>query len=204
MNITIQRKDLLAVSYAMAVKDIRYYMNGIRIEAGNELARLIATDGHRIHAVQFNAPEQAELFTAIMPASFVNTLLKYKFGKYATKTFNLEFTELHVKCSMADSIAFAVLIDGKFPDYQRCIPATTSGEVAMYNPEYLMDLTLAGRAYNESKNEVYTPRHNGQSSGLFTSGCFLAIIMPLRGNDGSIPDAMWQSPITGAQIEVAA
>jgi len=42
-------KDLLAqVSFAMAVQDIRYYLNGILFVAHEQSLTLVATDGHRL------------------------------------------------------------------------------------------------------------------------------------------------------------
>jgi DNA polymerase-3 subunit beta len=42
-------KDLLGqVSFAMAVQDIRYYLNGILFVAEGNTLSLVATDGHRL------------------------------------------------------------------------------------------------------------------------------------------------------------
>jgi DNA polymerase-3 subunit beta len=42
-------KDLLSqVSFAMAVHDIRYYLNGILFVAEGQQLSLVATDGHRL------------------------------------------------------------------------------------------------------------------------------------------------------------
>ena len=42
-------KDLLGqVSFAMAVQDIRYYLNGILFVAEGKTLSLVATDGHRL------------------------------------------------------------------------------------------------------------------------------------------------------------
>ncbi|MDP1136644.1 DNA polymerase III subunit beta, partial [Klebsiella pneumoniae] len=42
-------KDLLGqVSFAMAVQDIRYYLNGILFVAEGKQLSLVATDGHRL------------------------------------------------------------------------------------------------------------------------------------------------------------
>ena len=48
----VLQKDLKAISLAMAVKDIRYYLQGVLFESNGAFTRLVATDGHRLHMVQ--------------------------------------------------------------------------------------------------------------------------------------------------------
>ena len=79
MHFDINQKDLRAVSLAMAVKDIRYYLQGVYIEANGAETRLIATDGHRLHMViQEESGPVVEPVTFIMPADMVKKCLTAK------------------------------------------------------------------------------------------------------------------------------
>lgn len=48
---------LKSVAHAAAVKDIRYYLNGIRLETELHTLRLIATDGHRMAIAEMAVPD---------------------------------------------------------------------------------------------------------------------------------------------------
>ena len=48
---------LKAVSHAAAVKDVRYYLNGIRVEVVGERLILVATDGHRMAIAECDLPD---------------------------------------------------------------------------------------------------------------------------------------------------
>lgn len=49
-TIIIPQHAIHAVSFAMGNKDIRYYLNGMLIEHNGAETRMIATNGHRLHA----------------------------------------------------------------------------------------------------------------------------------------------------------
>ena len=70
-------------------------------------------------------------------------------------------------------------IDGKFPDYRRIIPASTSGEVAQYQPDYISGFgdicKLLGGQYGPYIN------YNGPSAAVVSNlpGAF-GLLMPMR------------------------
>ena len=79
MKITIDRNALKAVSRFAAVKDIRYYLQGVLIESNPLQTRLCATDGHTLAVHRADAKGDNEgSWTGILPLDTVNTLLKMK------------------------------------------------------------------------------------------------------------------------------
>ena len=48
MKITIQAIQLLSAAHGMATRDIRYYLNGLLIEATKTQTIAVGTDGHMI------------------------------------------------------------------------------------------------------------------------------------------------------------
>ena len=72
---------LQQISFAMAVHDIRYYLNGILFVAEGKQLSLVATDGHRLFMADLELPDAAgELEPQIIPRRFIDAILKH-FGK---------------------------------------------------------------------------------------------------------------------------
>jgi hypothetical protein len=190
-SITVFQKDLKAVSHAMALKDLRYYLCGVLIESNGAETRLVATDGHRLHAVQHKTQDNcpvSELVSFIVPVDMVKACLKAKHpnrNQMPEITFNIEGAKITAELPDCTTItAFAV--EGKFPDYCRVLNfpfESFTNEAACYNPEYLVDADQALRDYLEltkKQNHGLGIAQRGSGSGVLASGGFVAIIMPLR------------------------
>lgn len=207
--ITVPQSAIKAVSYAMADKDIRYYLNGMLVQHNGQETRLIATDGHRLHAgiVKHKGGELLpEIVQAIIPDALVKTMLKAKAGKHVPKEIVITIEGDNINADLFDNTsASAKAIDGRFPDYSRVIPGKASGEAAQFNPAYLADAEAGAQAWVGMKNIKPTFNHNGTSSGFLAIDGFVAVIMPRRGNSGmSAPDpAFRQEMAVAAPVAVA-
>lgn len=186
MQITIHQNELKAVSYAMAVKDIRYYLNGLLIESNGAETRLVATDGHRLHAVvSFDKDALiVDPVQIILPASFVKTLLKAKLRK--GESFNININGNKASCALPDGTEVVCSgIDGKFPGYLRVIPQTLSGEYRPCNPLYILDAHEGVLAYlNNKKANPPDLVYNGDSMAMLAVDRFVAVVMPWRADKG--------------------
>ena len=104
-------KQLLnQVSFAMAVHDIRYYLNGILFVAEGKQLSLVATDGHRLayaSATLENDVQQRQ--EVILPRKTVLELQRLLSDKEGS--IDMQFASNQAK-----------LVEGKFPDYNRVIP----------------------------------------------------------------------------------
>lgn len=184
MQVTIHQNELKAVAYVMAVKDIRYYLNGVLLETNGAETRLVATDGHRLHAVvSFDKDSLVlEPIQIILPDVFVKTLLKAKFGKHGKAQFTLTIDGDKVACTLPDGMEIIChAIDGPFPDYSRVIPHKVSGEYCSCNPLFILDAQEAYRAYiNNAKAGAPDLAYNGDSSAILVADRFVAVIMPMR------------------------
>ncbi|MBA4256868.1 MAG: DNA polymerase III subunit beta [Polaromonas sp.] len=128
-------KSLLnQVAFAMAVHDIRYYLNGILFVAeGNKLS-LVSTDGHRLAFASANLDVDVPKQEVILPRKTVlelQRLLSDKEGDIA-----LQFANNQAKFSFEGMEFVTKLVEGKFPDYNRVIPknhqnSVTLGRVAL-------------------------------------------------------------------------
>lgn len=194
----IKIKDIKAVSYAMAGKtEIRYYLHGMLLETDGQRARLVATDGHRLHAVRFEIDGGAEVAPGryILPADFVRQICKAKrISKDIAHMVDISISaDGGVGAKFLDDTSMhAKLVDGRFPDYTRVIPPEVSGIVAALNPEYVLDAQAGARDYTETKNPFYVPTPNGDSAAVLNLGDFVAIIMPMREGVFPAPDSAWR------------
>jgi DNA polymerase-3 subunit beta len=116
-------KSLFAlVQYAMAQQDIRYYLNGLLmlIDAGE--LRVVATDGHRLamatHAVASKDIGRQEV---ILPRKTILELSKLL--AESDEPVAIELSANQARFTFGDIVLVSKLVDGKFPDYQRVIPA---------------------------------------------------------------------------------
>jgi len=114
-------KSLLGqVSFAMAVQDIRYYLNGILFVAEGKTLSLVATDGHRLAfssaALEVEVPKQE----VILPRKTVLELQRLL--SQAEGDVELQFASNQARFSFGALEFISKLVEGKFPDYQRVIP----------------------------------------------------------------------------------
>ena len=114
-------KNLLSqVSFAMAVHDIRYYLNGILFVAEGNTLSLVATDGHRLAFASATLDVEVPKQEVILPRKTVLELQRLLSD--AEGGIEMQFANNQAKFSF-DGMEFVTkLVEGKFPDYNRVIP----------------------------------------------------------------------------------
>jgi DNA polymerase-3 subunit beta len=114
-------KSLLGqVSFAMAVHDIRYYLNGILFVAEGNSLSLVATDGHRLAFASASLDVEVPKQEVILPRKTVLELQRLLSDKDGA--IEMQFANNQAKFSF-DGMEFVTkLVEGKFPDYNRVIP----------------------------------------------------------------------------------
>jgi DNA polymerase-3 subunit beta len=107
--------------FAMAQQDVRYYLNGTLLETNGEVLRAVATDGHRLSwcEVELDAPAR-ELQQIILPRKGVLELQRLLDGE---GEIEVAIGTNHVRVQIGEVRFTSKLIDGKFPEYGRVIPA---------------------------------------------------------------------------------
>ena len=114
-------KELLnQVSFAMAVHDIRYYLNGILFVAEGQQLSLVATDGHRLAFSSSMLDVEVPRQEVILPRKTVLEMQRLLSDKEGA--IEMQFAANQAKFSF-DGMEFVTkLVEGKFPDYNRVIP----------------------------------------------------------------------------------
>lgn len=145
-----QFRQLLAqTQFSMAAQDVRYYLNGLLLLVdGNEL-RAVATDGHRLAYASMalegeaTSPRQ-ELILPRKTVLELNRLLAD-----SDEPLSIELASNQIRFQFGHITLVSKLIDGKFPDYERVIPATLKNVVALNRVALLQSMVRAAILTNE-------------------------------------------------------
>ena len=123
-------KDLLhQVSFAMAVHDIRYYLNGILFVAEGKQLSLVATDGHRLAYTSATLDVEVPKQEVILPRKTVLELLRLLSDKEGM--IDMQFANNQAKFKFEGKEFVTKLVEGKFPDYNRVIPKNHKNAVTL-------------------------------------------------------------------------
>jgi DNA polymerase III subunit beta len=141
------------VHFAMAVHDIRYYLNGILFVAEGKSLTLVATDGHRLALAQANLEVEIPKQEVILPRKTVLELQRLlkdskddKEGKDGNNTeapIEMRFAGNQAKFSFSGMEFVTKLVEGKFPDYNRVIPKNHKNIITLGRASLLSSLQRA-------------------------------------------------------------
>lgn len=113
--------------FSMAQQDVRYYLNGLLLETEGKSLRAVATDGHRLALCEMEIDGKAKSNQqVIVPRKGVLELQRI-LG--AEGRLELGIGMNHVRAQIGDIRFTSKLIDGRFPEYGRVIPANPSKRV---------------------------------------------------------------------------
>ena len=110
------------VHFAMAVHDIRYYLNGILFVAEGRNLILVATDGHRLALAQARLDADIPKQEVILPRKTVLELQRLLRDDSGDNAIEMRFAGNQAKFSFSGMEFVTKLVEGKFPDFNRVIP----------------------------------------------------------------------------------
>jgi DNA polymerase-3 subunit beta len=124
-TVQVARKELQRLlektHFSMAQQDVRYYLNGMLLEIDAESLRAVATDGHRLALCETSLASKAKnAQQVIVPRKGVLELQRVLTDE---GTADLAIGTNHVRAQIGDVRFTSKLIDGRFPEYSRVIPA---------------------------------------------------------------------------------
>ncbi len=130
-TVRIPRKELLRLlektHFSMAQQDVRYYLNGMLLEIDGLSLRAVATDGHRLALCETVLTEKARSTQqVIVPRKGVLELQRVLTEEGAA---DLAIGTNHVRAQIGDIRFTSKLIDGRFPEYSRVIPAAAANAI---------------------------------------------------------------------------
>jgi len=129
------------VHFAMAVHDIRYYLNGILFIAEGKQLTLVATDGHRLALAQATLDNEVPKQEVILPRKTVLELQRLLNDE--DTPIEMRFAGNQARFSFSGMEFVTKLVEGKFPDYNRVIPKNHKNSVVMGRTPLLSSLQRA-------------------------------------------------------------
>lgn len=129
------------VHFAMAVHDIRYYLNGILFVAEGKNLTLVATDGHRLALAQATLDVDIPKQEVILPRKTVLELQRLL--KDEDTPIEMRFAGNQAKFVFSGMEFVTKLVEGKFPDYNRVIPKNHKNHVTLGRAPLLASLQRA-------------------------------------------------------------
>ena len=140
--------------FSMAQQDVRYYLNGTLLETDGKLLRTVATDGHRL------AIAEAQLATGGKSVNAQQVIVPRKgvleLQRILGNEGDVEITigSNHIRLQIGDIRFTSKLIDGKFPEYGRVIPANPSKAVVIDRDSFRAALQRTAILSNEKYRGV--------------------------------------------------
>ena len=158
-------KNMLSqVQYAMAVQDIRYYLNGLLMQVDGNCLRLVATDGHRLACSSSLIEADLPKAEVILPRKTVLELFKLLSRPSDPVTVELLNNQVRFRCN--DTIIVSKVVDGKFPDFNRVIPQDNDKIFQLSRTDLLGALERAAILANEKFRGARLQLHPGLLSIL--------------------------------------
>lgn len=142
------------VHFAMAVHDIRYYLNGILFVAEGKTLTLVATDGHRLALAQSELETDIPKQEVILPRKTVLELQRLLKDGKEDDAIEMRFAGNQAKFSFSGMEFVTKLVEGKFPDYNRVIPKNHKFRLTLGRAPLLASLQRAAILTSEKFKAV--------------------------------------------------
>ena len=170
-TVEIPRKELARLlektHFSMAQQDVRYYLNGMLLEIDGAMLRAVATDGHRLALCEAALETKAKTSQqVIVPRKGVLELQRVLTDE---GTAAVAIGTNHVRAQIGDVRFTSKLIDGRFPEYSRVIPAAPNAAIradrdvlrqALQRTAILSNEKYRGIRINVRTNAITVQAHN--------------------------------------------
>ena len=186
MQFSVQRKQLKAMSRFMAVKDIRYYLQGIQVVQNNRGTYIESTNGHMLGRLLIEETPCAAAASVLVPSDAVKALGAS--GRKGNETLHFTIDGVKINVISPDGSSMTVQAhEARYPDCDRVVPELSSdcpSECSTYNPEYIMAFYDCAKDLGSSgKGTAVQIKQRGNDSGIViidSEPLFVGIIMPMR------------------------
>lgn len=110
------------VKFAMAINDVRYFLNGMLWEIHNNYFRTVATDGHRMAKSEvFIQDTFLDSLRIIIPSKAIKETERL-LSAHEDSKIEIQVGKNYFRIILVDLQFTSKLIDGRFPDYTRIVP----------------------------------------------------------------------------------
>ena len=139
--------------FCMAHQDVRYYLNGLLLELDGKTLKTVATDGHRMALAELELEvDSGGNRQVIVPRKGVLELTR--FLEESDTPAKISLGTNHVRVELPDLTFTSKLIDGRFPDYNKVVPANQTKEILIDRQGFRDALSRAAILSNEKYRGV--------------------------------------------------
>jgi DNA polymerase-3 subunit beta len=133
--------------YSMAAQDVRYYLNGLLLLVDGKELRAVATDGHRLAYASVAIDTELPRQELILPRKTVLELNRLLVD--SDEPLNITLAANQVRFAFGSVVLVSKLIDGKFPDYERVVPASLRNHMTVGRQTLMQAMQRAAILTNE-------------------------------------------------------
>ena len=141
------RQLLGKTQYSMAAQDVRYYLNGLMLLVEGKELRAVATDGHRLAYASVEIEADLPRQELILPRKTVLELNRLLVDN--DEPLKITLASNQIRFAFGSVVLVSKLIDGKFPDYERVVPATLRNHMTVGRQALMQAMTRAAILTNE-------------------------------------------------------
>ncbi|MDP3538210.1 MAG: DNA polymerase III subunit beta [Azonexus sp.] len=141
------RQLISKTQYGMAAQDVRYYLNGLLLLVEGKELRAVATDGHRLAYASVEIEADLPRQEMILPRKTVLELNRLLVD--SEEPLNITLASNQVRFAFGTVVLVSKLIDGKFPDYERVVPATLKNHMTVGRQILMQAMNRAAILTNE-------------------------------------------------------
>ncbi len=141
------KKLLENTTFAMALQDVRYYLNGLLLDISMNKIKAIATDGHRLAFSEIECSTNDQNSKAIVPRKGILELARLLEDN--DEQVYISISNNHIQIKTKNMSFTSKLIDGNYPDYNRVIPSNSNKEAIINRDSLKQALTRTSILSNE-------------------------------------------------------
>lgn len=156
------KRLLQRTQFCMAQQDVRYYLNGLYLELGNKTIRAVATDGHRMALSELKVSTAVSERQIIVPRKGIHEISRLLDA--AEGEVDIQTAANHIRLQTSGVVFTSKLIDGRFPDYTKVVPATQSKTIGVDRAAFREALSRVAILSNEKYRGVRVSVVDGKLS----------------------------------------
>jgi DNA polymerase-3 subunit beta len=146
--------------FAASNEESRYHLNGVLFaqarQAGEEMLRMVATDGHRLSLVDRQNKKISGIDEKgiIMPKKGILEVKKIIGDRNGEEEMGIYFNATHGFFKLGKSLTVIRLIEGEFPEYEQVIPKGNDKKLVMLKERIVSSLKRVSTMANERMEGV--------------------------------------------------
>ncbi|MDF1756720.1 MAG: DNA polymerase III subunit beta [Legionellaceae bacterium] len=121
---------LQATSFAMALQDVRVYLNGLFLEIDSKHITAVTADGHRMAICRVPCQLTDQHHRLLIPKKGIQEILRL-FGSVSSESVLISASQNHFRLVTSQYVFSSKLIEARFPPYMKAIPKSQDKHVVI-------------------------------------------------------------------------